>query len=197
LGIGPNCIKPADIDIVPGAVAMNVNSTQKLTSAQKACLRLVFLHMSSKDIAKELGLSPHTVDNHIKAAIQRLEAQNRREASRILAEAEGLDVRRTLADQSPELANLTISAPSSASQPLAKQKVEQAVGLDQLPTAKAPGQYSGQSRLPIRLPIPRYLGEENSLSAAERIWWMVMLVIMICLAAGAMLAGLEALAKIV
>lgn len=34
----------------------------ELTDSRRACLRLVYRHMSSKDIARGLGISPHTVD---------------------------------------------------------------------------------------------------------------------------------------
>ncbi|MDB5686576.1 MAG: LuxR family transcriptional regulator, partial [Rhizorhabdus sp.] len=52
----------------------------KLSEGQRACLRRVLMHMSSKDIARELDISPHTVDQRLRVAIQTLGAANRFEA---------------------------------------------------------------------------------------------------------------------
>ena len=55
-----------------------------LTEAERDCLRLVYQHMTSKDIARQLGVSPHTVDMRLRQAIRKLEVTNRIEASRAL-----------------------------------------------------------------------------------------------------------------
>ena len=59
-----------------------------LPEGQKACLRLVAKGMSSKEIAKALGLTPQTVDTYVKASMARIGASNRREAARMLVAAE-------------------------------------------------------------------------------------------------------------
>lgn len=59
-----------------------------LSDGQKACLRLVARGMSSKEIAKALGLTPQTVDTYVKVSMARLGASNRREAARMLVAAE-------------------------------------------------------------------------------------------------------------
>ena len=59
-------------------------SIATLPEGQKACLRLVAQGMSSKEIAKQLDLTPQTVDTYLKAAMARLGASNRREAARML-----------------------------------------------------------------------------------------------------------------
>jgi DNA-binding CsgD family transcriptional regulator len=61
-----------------------------LTPGQKACLRLVMQHLSSKEIARELGISPHTVDMRIKRANAALGVSTRFEAARALAACEQL-----------------------------------------------------------------------------------------------------------
>ena len=43
-----------------------------LPEHQRVCLRKVLEHKSSKEIAIELGISPHTVDQRLKAAMQTL-----------------------------------------------------------------------------------------------------------------------------
>jgi DNA-binding CsgD family transcriptional regulator len=60
----------------------------KLTRRQKDCLRLVGHGYTSKEIGPRLGISYSTVDNHLLAAIQILEAPGRAEAARMLADHE-------------------------------------------------------------------------------------------------------------
>jgi DNA-binding CsgD family transcriptional regulator len=55
-----------------------------LTDGERACLRRVYAHMTSKDIARDLGLSNHTVDMRLRTAIKKLEVGNRVEAARLL-----------------------------------------------------------------------------------------------------------------
>jgi DNA-binding CsgD family transcriptional regulator len=57
--------------------------TIQLSEGQKNCLRLVAQGMSSKEIAKQTGLTPQTVDTYLKASLPRLGASNRREAARL------------------------------------------------------------------------------------------------------------------
>lgn len=54
----------------------------RLTERERECLRLVDRHMSSKEIARELGLSKHTVDWHLDKARRRLGAADRYDAAR-------------------------------------------------------------------------------------------------------------------
>ena len=42
----------------------------QLTDGQRDCLRLVYRHMTSKDIARTLGVSPHTVDMRLRTAMK-------------------------------------------------------------------------------------------------------------------------------
>jgi DNA-binding CsgD family transcriptional regulator len=69
---------------------MNHERLARLTEQQRVCLRLVFAHMTSKEIAPQLGIEPGSVDQHIKAAMRTLGAPDRRSAARMLAEYEGL-----------------------------------------------------------------------------------------------------------
>ncbi len=57
---------------------------QLLTEGERACLRRVYAHMKSKDIARDLGLSNHTVDMRLRTAIKKLEVTTRVEAARLL-----------------------------------------------------------------------------------------------------------------
>lgn len=73
----------------------------QLSGGQRDCLRLVLRHMSSKQIAAELKISPHTVDQRLKQAMRILGASSRVEAAQALAAAEG---HQWLAYQSPDIA---------------------------------------------------------------------------------------------
>lgn len=63
-------------------------SLQQLTPREKECLRLAAQHLSSKEIARKLAVSPHTVNGHIDEARRKMGVATRRDAARILLEAE-------------------------------------------------------------------------------------------------------------
>lgn len=75
-----------------------------LSEGQKKCLRLVARGMSSKEIARETGLTPQTVDTYLKGALARTGAPNRREAARLLSASE-------LSQQSGSPAEPVVGAP--------------------------------------------------------------------------------------
>ena len=62
-----------------------------LTRRERECLRLAHQGLGSKEIATVLGLSPHTIDNHIKRALSRLGVSDRRLAARMVAAEEASD----------------------------------------------------------------------------------------------------------
>jgi DNA-binding CsgD family transcriptional regulator len=57
--------------------------TDRLSKRQRQCLALVANGYTSKEIGRDLGLSPSTVDNHINTAIERLGCNNRAIAAQI------------------------------------------------------------------------------------------------------------------
>jgi DNA-binding CsgD family transcriptional regulator len=56
----------------------------RLTEGQRLCLLLVAEHRSSKEIARHLGISPHTVDQRIRIALGLLGVRQRADAARLL-----------------------------------------------------------------------------------------------------------------
>ena len=60
-----------------------------LSDGQRDCLRLVYRHMTSKDIARILNVSPHTVDMRLRTAMKTLAVGSRIEAARMLVQSEG------------------------------------------------------------------------------------------------------------
>ena len=57
----------------------------RLSQGQIDCLLLVNQHHSSKEIAVRLGISPHTVDQRIRGALEKLGVDRRGEAARLVA----------------------------------------------------------------------------------------------------------------
>ena len=58
---------------------------EKLSAAQVETLQHVYAHRSSKEIARIMGVSPHTVDERLRRAIRILGVQSRVEAARLVA----------------------------------------------------------------------------------------------------------------
>ncbi|WP_420479003.1 helix-turn-helix domain-containing protein [Brevundimonas sp. FT23028] len=65
---------------------MDDRKTDRLTLREREALRLVSIHMSSKEIARRLGISPGTVDRHLANAMQKLGVSSRLAAVRLLLE---------------------------------------------------------------------------------------------------------------
>src|SRR5947208_17098343 len=61
----------------------------RLTPGQLDCLLLVDQHLSSKEIAAELHISPHTVDQRIRQALSILGVERRAQAARAVAHCKG------------------------------------------------------------------------------------------------------------
>lgn len=59
-----------------------------LNDAQREVLRLVNRHMTSKEIARALGIAEDTVDQRVSAAMRKLRVTSRRDAARALADHE-------------------------------------------------------------------------------------------------------------
>lgn len=57
----------------------------KLTPAQVETLRHVYQHKNSKEIARIMGVSPHTVDQRARQALKKMRAKSRVDAAKILA----------------------------------------------------------------------------------------------------------------
>lgn len=73
------------MDAVP---VMALTDGTELTDGQKACLRLVDDHHTSKEIARMLGISPFTVDQRLDAARRKLNAASRKDAAKRFAAME-------------------------------------------------------------------------------------------------------------
>jgi DNA-binding CsgD family transcriptional regulator len=86
-----------------------VSRVALLTEGQRECLRLVGQLLTSKDIGLRLGLSPHSVDDRIRRALQTLEVSTRAQAAQLLASYER-ETPQQLMHQPPQL----VAGPESA-----------------------------------------------------------------------------------
>ena len=198
-----------------GAVSDRVSL---LTAAQRDCLRLVYDHMTSKDIARALGISPHTVDMRLRNAMKTLGVASRIEAARALVDSEGgADAYQPLIYQAPPVAEAdavgTVGVPAStASDEYATQHSDTRFSPAFGPPASGPPRLAGAS-LPdtgsptvagehrersVETPLAGSLpwGARNTLSPSARLAWVAMIAIGSSLGFGAILGALEALKKL-
>lgn len=94
--------------------AMDAAGLAKLTEGQRVCLRMVLRHMSSKEIARALGISRHTVDQRLRLAMRTLQVGTRIDAARALAAHEGSEAYQPSVHQSPHLAPPPAADPAAA-----------------------------------------------------------------------------------
>ena len=124
---------------------MTANRIDELSRRERDCLRLVARNRSSKEIGRELGISNHTVDDHLKHAISLLGVTSRFEAAQLLSNAEGSP--QALGTQPPPIAEPVQSAPAIA------------------PDRSDAGVMG-------RLPFLRNGRRTNDLSSTQRLFWI-------------------------
>ena len=179
-------------------LAMNAGPVSKLTEGQRDCLRRVLMHQTSKDIARDLGISPHTVDQRLRVATKTLGVSSRIEAARALARSENLDIEgyQSTVYQSPLVApeDATPSFGSTAEgdrNTVAHERIELARERQLTYQAFVP-----QAHLPIGLPLPLHAGEANQLDPWQRLGWIAAIAVAVTLAFGALLAGVGSLSAL-
>ena len=170
----------------------------RLSEGQRQCLALVDLHLSSKEIALRLGISPHTVDQRVRQSLQILGVEKRGEAARIVAAA-----MRTSHD--PAYQRLIHQPPYIDAAPTPAHQ-EGAVGHQIRQTGRA-----GESSLAgieteqrpvnrwasLSLPISTRSQPSNEMSVGVRLLWIVLIAVGVAFSAGMYLAGLESFSRMV
>ena len=164
----------------------------QLSAGQLDCLRLVDQHLNSKEIAAELGISPHTVDQRIRQSLAILGVERRAQAARIVAQHHAPYQR--LIHQSPHIP----AEPRSG-------QTEAAVS-HQIRHADRAGEAGGASFLTeqrpapfwpsLQLPFATRSNPRNEMSVGQRLFWIVAIAIGAAFSAGMYLAGLESLARL-
>jgi DNA-binding CsgD family transcriptional regulator len=163
----------------------------KLSKGQLACLLLVDQHLSSKEIAVELGISSHTVDQRIRGALQVLGVERRAQAARMVAQVHGPYQR--LIHQTPHIeGGETLGHPGGAVG-FQIRHADRAGGASDLgfQTEQLPG--SSWPSLP--LPFATRSHPRNEMSVGLRLIWIVLIAMGATFSAGMYLAGLESLAR--
>jgi DNA-binding CsgD family transcriptional regulator len=163
----------------------------RLTPGQLDCLRLVDQHLSSKEIAAELKISPHTVDQRIRQSLHILGVERRTQAARIVAQYSGPYQR--LIHQSPHIHG---GPQSGHPQAAVSQQIRHA---DRAGRAGGAGFLTEQRPSSIwsslQLPFATRSNPRNEMSVGQRLLWIVAIAIGAAFSAGMYLAGLESLAR--
>jgi DNA-binding CsgD family transcriptional regulator len=176
---------------------MTIAAVNRLNGGQRDCLRLVLAHHNSKEIARELGVSPHTVDQRLRTAMRILDAQSRFEAARKFAAVDMEGQYQTLIYQMPDV-----------EPPRKNERLGPSIGgvsSDKMRSvAEASNGAGGVAATVVerpefrrrQVPVPRFRGEENGLGTAERLGWVLAIAIASALSFGGLIAGLEALSRL-
>ena len=163
----------------------------RLSQGQLDALLLVDQHLSSKEIAVELGISPHTVDQRIRGALHVLGVERRAQAARMVAQVQGPYQR--LIHQPPHIEGGAFQGHPGGAVGFQIRHADRAgeasdLGID---TEQRPG--STWSSLP--LPFATRSHPRNEMSVSLRLVWIVLIAMGATFSAGMYLAGLESLAR--
>jgi DNA-binding CsgD family transcriptional regulator len=163
----------------------------RLTPGQLDCLRLVDQHLSSKEIAVELGISSHTVDQRIRQALQTLGVERRSQAARIVSQEFGPYQR--LIHQSPHIEggpNPSQSGDAVGFQIRHADRAGKAGGSGFITEQRPKSIWSS-----LPLPFATRSHPRNEMSVASRLLLIVLIAIGAAFSAGMYLAGLESLSR--
>ena len=163
----------------------------KLTRGQLDCLLLVDQHLSSKEIAAELNISPHTVDQRVRLALQALGVERRTHAARIIARHHQPYQR--LIHQTPHIEGGQSAAHSAVA---ISHQIRHA---DRAGEAGGPELKTEQrtiARSSLALPFATRSYPRNEMSVGLRLVWIVLIATGAAFSAGMFLAGLESLARL-
>ena len=164
----------------------------RLSPGQLDCLRLVDQHLSSKEIALELNISPHTVDQRIRGALQISQVERRTQAARLVAQAAGPYQRLIHQSSHIEPGPADRHPESAISQQIRHADRAGKSGDSGLITEQRP--VSIRASLP--LPFATRSHPRNEMSVGLRLLWIVLIATGAAFSAGMYLAGLESLARL-
>ncbi len=151
------------------------NYISLLSAAQIETLRHVFEHKNSKEIARLMDVSPHTVDERVRRSLKKLNVSNRVEAATILARNgvfEDVTPYQPLTYQS-----VNLSDPASSDE-------------------GEPGHGSWRQIFNIGLPFPTKSQPVNRHGLLERIVWPILIAFVTILAFSALYSILVGLGRL-
>ena len=175
---------PAD-DVVAKRVA-------RLTSGQLDCLRLADQHLNSKEIAAELNISPHTVDQRMRQVLHILGVGRRSEAVRIVAQYS--EPYQRLIHQSPYIhAEDQSGHPNGAVSHQIRHagRAGETGGAGFLTEQRSASFWSS-----LQLPFATRSNPRNEMSVGQRLFWIAAIAMGAAFSAGIYLAGLESLSRL-
>ena len=165
----------------------------QLSAGQLDCLRLVDQHLNSKEIAAELGISPHTVDQRIRQSLAILGVERRAQAARIVSQF--TEPYQRLIHQSPYIEPRSPAGDESAAVSNQIRHVDRAGEAWEGPGFHTE-QKRGSSWPSLQLPFATRSHPRNEMSVGLRLLWIVVIATGAAFSAGMYLAGLESLARL-
>ena len=174
---------------------MSRDGVARLTEGQRDVLRMVNRHMETKEIARELGISPDGVNLRIKTAMRTLGVNKRRDAALILAEVEGQDSYQPLVYPPRTIAPGAEPATFAPSTESGRNQEPASIGAMREEQAAFEAVPQLRSRQ-FRFPLPVRGGRPGDLNAIQRLGWIFGMMLLIAFAFGVFLAGMEALSRL-
>ena len=168
------------------------NLVARLSKGQLDALLLVDQHLSSKEIAVELGISPHTVDQRIRGALQILEVERRAHAARMVGQVHGPYQR--LIHQTPHIEALNDPGHPDAAASIQIRHADRAGGTGG--AGFLTEQRPASSWSSLQPPFATRSNPRNEMSVGQRLFWIATIAIGAAFSAGMYLAGLESLARL-
>src|SRR4051794_17901788 len=164
----------------------------RLSAGQLDCLQLVDQHLSSKEIAAELNISPHTVDQRVRQALSILGVERRTQAARIVAQVK--EPYQRLIHQSPYIPASEQTGHPEAAVGIQIRHADRAgkIGEAGFITEQRPVSF----RSSLQLPFATRSNPRNEMSVGQRLFWIAAIAIGAAFSAGMYLAGLESLARL-
>ena len=171
-------------------VGNQTDQMKKLSVGQRDCLRLVNQHRSSKEIARILQISRHTVDQRLALACRILNSGSRREAARLFAAYDPIIY------EVSHIADGVLDAPAFPDIEYGEEQQEQNRN-QVVQDADAP--YFAHDLINTRhvaLPFPLNRGDENDLTIRQRMTWAAVIFGASILVSGILIVALEALGRL-
>lgn len=172
---------------------MHASPFDQLTDKQRECLRLAADHMSSKEIARVLGISASAVEQRLKYAVRVVGARDRREAARQFAKWEQAGCGETTYG----LPDVEMFTPPPQPAPVGSQGPN---AWEAARLADSAGYFDPQWDRPltqtINWPWPGKGRLPAQLSPLQRVMWIAMITVGLLLVFGVFVAGLEALSRL-
>ena len=165
----------------------------RLTAGQREALRMVYHHMETKEIARELGISPDGVTQRIKGAMRTLGVNKRRDAANILADAEGSA---SYPRQVYTPRDVAIAPDPTMLEPTIEGTRQESISTVGIREQQAP--YDAATPIQpwqVQLPLPIRGSRPDDLDWLRRLGWIIAIMLLIALIFGMFLAGVESLSR--